>query len=129
MERIEFVDAHNLLPGERKSKRLLNNSGLVKRLQQIRNQISVLYPDAEYRPWHIELASGSTEDVTTKALSIQNVQVNTRNLAQYSILNNRAFVLKTPPVDKYGTTHITIAYFRDTITSSIREHLFNLITA
>lgn len=140
--KIEFENEKVLLQGERNSKKLKVDSELVKFLSNVRKEIKETYPNikGDDRPWHIELNSGGGrgrtltadtgidkgEQINTRAQQIHGKTVDVSSTSSYQIMG-KAFVLNTPAVDKYGNTHVTVAFFPDGATSTHRTKCDDVI--
>jgi len=130
---ILFEDPNALLQKEKKSKRLDANSPLVQYLSHLRYNIMKRFPNAKGndRPWHIELCSKFIDEATMvrKAQSLQGKVFNVKDVANYSFMGNddRAFVFNTGPVEDYGETHITIAFFTNKLNEEEKEWVMSLL--
>lgn len=130
---IEFEDPNQLLPREKKSKRLDNDSALVRHLACIRKKILARFPTAKGndRPWHIELCSRfiDAETMVRKAQALQGTTIDLKDVGNYTFIGkeDRAFVLCTGIAEDYGMTHITIAFFVTPLTDDDRKWIMDLI--
>ena len=83
------------------------------------------------RPWHIELCSKFIYEATMvrKAQSLQRKVFNVKDKANYSFMGNddRALVFNTGPVEDYGETHITIAFFITKLNEEEKEWVMSLL--
>lgn len=128
---IQFESPTQMLNGEKNSKKLNPNSDLVKYLSAMRLHIKELYPNikGDDRPWHIELNNSKKDkydaaNVIERAKQLEKVVIDPKVFANYCIMNDRAFVLKTPSVSGYGATHVTIAYFEQKIITGDMTYRF-----
>jgi len=109
------------------------NSELVHFLRGIRHDLLLLDDRADARAFHIELVHVRPRDMSAswevliKAKKLQGQLVDVADTTKYRIMNNRAFVFDTPYVDGYGDTHLTIAYFRQGISSVLEKKIRNVV--
>src|SRR5437588_11273243 len=122
---IQFKNNTRIVESEGSSKLLDVDSVLVKHLEKTRDLLHSLFPEETIkgsdRPWHIELVhryrniEGNTNHLVVRAGKLQGKFVDTQSLQSYTVMDEKAVVLKCPEVDGYGVTHVTIGYFVDGI--------------
>ncbi len=123
-----FKDPNNILEGECKSKLLDPNSELYKWIQQFRQKLAEHGIIFDAREPHVELFSHQeymTERinrVTQRAVQLHGSEIS----MDLHIMAGKALVLSTDFVEKYGVTHLTIAYFKEGLIDSQLEDLNNL---
>jgi hypothetical protein len=133
-----FTNPNAMIDGqERNSKLLDTSSSLVQVLQEIREKVLSLPEKSDARPWHIELNNGRFNrgkrneqveaDVLARTQELHGQTVDVTDITKYKILNKCAIVYFTPSVTSYGLTHTTIAYFRNGISTSMEDQIFNII--
>lgn len=117
---IEFWEPSQVIPGkERKSKLLHPDSALYRYLDFIRQQLVQQHPQniaPKRMDYHIELISqaecdqlnGNTDStLVSRCQKLQGLVLNPVEIEP----QGKVWAMKTPEVDGYGPTHITIAYY------------------
>lgn len=126
MYTIKFEDPDNVLPGERKSKRLEPSTALIRHLEGVRLRIKKRSPfpvRGDDRPWHIELVrAADDQELIRRAKALEGVQIDAEDHRKYCIMG-RALVLRVGRVPDYGDAHITVAFFPERVSSWLQHKL------
>lgn len=101
---------------EGRSKYLDRESELYKFLREVIGRINEKFtPSPERMDLHMEVCRArglSEEDMRKQAHQVHEQEVDVTDMDNWDFVG-RAFALKTPYVEGYGETHITVAFFRD----------------
>ena len=111
---INFQNPNQRISGERRSKLLDSDSDLYKYVDSVYKNLVNKYGNLigpRRMDYHIELI-GEGEDCTDELLVERCQQLENQQLKPILGIINRGYVLFCPPVDGYGKTHITIAFFK-----------------
>ena len=126
MLQLKFINPNERIQGENKSKLLDPECELYIYVKQIRDLLSERGVVFDTRPPHIELSRMSNLDPIELAKRANSIHLSCV-YPKLDLMVQKALVIHTGVVDQYGSTHCTIAYFKQGLNQEQYSNLLKIV--